>query len=114
MLNMMIEEIKIRQSVNNNIDEIIRKQQKEEALKMTKKYVEEQLNQGKGGLKKRKMETLRKNFKDLNPPKLVNEIFTEEIERIEGLDSNSVDYSLAINYLEILTTIPWGKFSKEQ
>eukprot|EP00341_Mesodinium_pulex_P011819 CAMPEP_0116987600 /NCGR_PEP_ID=MMETSP0467-20121206/63614_1 /TAXON_ID=283647 /ORGANISM="Mesodinium pulex, Strain SPMC105" /LENGTH=34 /DNA_ID= /DNA_START= /DNA_END= /DNA_ORIENTATION= len=34
---MMIEEIKIKQDVNLNIEEIIRKQQKEEALRMTKK-----------------------------------------------------------------------------
>jgi len=33
----MIEENKIRNDVNKNIDELIRKQQKQEVLKMTKK-----------------------------------------------------------------------------
>jgi ATP-dependent Lon protease len=97
LLNVMIEENKIRNDVNKNIEELMRKQQKQEVLKMTKKYVEEQLNTGKGGLKARKLERVKNNFKDLNPPALIKEVFDEEFERLEGTDSNSSDYNVALN-----------------
>lgn len=37
LLNVMIEENKIRNDVNKNIEELMKKQQKQEVLKMTKK-----------------------------------------------------------------------------
>jgi len=37
LLNIMIEENKIRNDVNKNIEELMKKQQKQEVLKMTKK-----------------------------------------------------------------------------
>lgn len=37
LLNVMIEENKIRNDVNKNIEDLMRKQQKQEVLKMTKK-----------------------------------------------------------------------------
>jgi len=75
--------------------------------------VEEQLNHGKGGLKARKLERIKTNFKDLKPPSLIKEVFDEEFERLEGTDSNSSDYNVALNYLEILSTIPWGVYSQD-
>jgi len=87
----MIEEQRIRSEVEQNWEELLKKHQKEEALRMTKKYVEEQLNMGKGGSKKRKLDQLKKNFDKLNPPKLVKEIFEEEYEKLQTLDNNSMD-----------------------
>jgi len=37
LLNVMIEENKIRNDVNKNIEELMKKQQRQEVLKMTKK-----------------------------------------------------------------------------
>lgn len=53
-------------------------------------------------------------MKKLTPPELIKKRFDKEIKKFSMLDSSSPEYGVTRNYLDILSSIPWGKYSKEE
>ena len=43
----------------------------------------------------------------------MNEVIEEEISKLSFLDNHSSEFSVTRNYLDWLTSIPWGKHSEE-
>ena len=41
-------------------------------------------------------------------PEEVKKTIEEELTRIEGMESNSLEFSMLRNYLDWLTILPWG------
>ena len=50
---------------------------------------------------------------DLTIPKLTKAAIDEEMEKLEALEKNSSEFNVTRNYLEWLTSLPWGVMSKE-
>ena len=53
-------------------------------------------------------------MKKLSPPDYIKERFESELKKIKVLESGSPEYAVTRNYLDVLTTIPWGKTAKEE
>lgn len=53
-------------------------------------------------------------MKKLNPPENIKKRFASEIKKLNVLESGSPEYAVTRNYLDILSTIPWGKKTKEE
>ena len=45
-------------------------------------------------------------------PKLAKAAIEEELEKLEALEKNSSEFNVTRNYLEWLTSLPWGVISK--
>lgn len=54
-----------------------------------------------------------KRMKKLSPPKHIKERFDSEIKKLQVLESGSPEYAVTRNYLDVLSTIPWGREAKE-
>ena len=54
-----------------------------------------------------------KRMKKLSPPNYILERFNSEIKKLKVLESGSPEYAVTRNYLDVITSIPWGKMSKE-
>lgn len=54
-----------------------------------------------------------KRMKKLSAPLHIKERFDSELQKLNVLDSSSPEYAVTRNYLDVLTTIPWGKKSQE-
>lgn len=54
-----------------------------------------------------------KRMKKLSPPEHIAARFKEEIKKLRTLETGSPEYAVTRNYLDVLTTIPWGKSAKE-
>ncbi|MDY6322903.1 MAG: endopeptidase La [Succinivibrio sp.] len=54
-----------------------------------------------------------KRMKKLSPPEHIAERFKEELKKMRVLETGSPEYAVTRNYLDVLTTIPWGKTAKE-
>ncbi len=54
-----------------------------------------------------------KRMRKLNPPEHIAARFKEEVKKLRTLESGSPEYAVTRNYLDVLTTIPWGKTAKE-
>lgn len=52
-------------------------------------------------------------MKKLNPPEHIKKRFDEELKKLNVLESGSPEYAVTRNYLDVITTIPWGKKAKE-
>ncbi|WP_457551358.1 endopeptidase La [Desulfobacula sp.] len=99
---------KIQKDVNTQVDDNKRKFFLKEQLKAIQKEL---------GLKKDDKTSDADKFKDrfasLNPPEHVKERFEEEIEKLSVLETGSSEYGVTRNYLDWVTSFPWGVYSKD-
>lgn len=104
---------KLQDKIKLSVAEKIQKRQKDFFLR-------EQLNEIKKELglsadeKDLDVEKFRERMSKLNPPEHIQKRFKEELDKLSMLETSSPEYGLTHNYLDTLTSIPWGKMSKEK
>lgn len=104
---------KLQDKIKVSVAEKIQKRQKEFFLR-------EQLNEIKSELglsadeKDLDVEKFRARMKKLTPPEHIKERFEDELGKLSMLEPSSPEYGVTRNYLDIITTVPWGKMSKEK
>ncbi|MCB1084638.1 MAG: endopeptidase La, partial [Chlamydiia bacterium] len=59
------------------------------------------------------IEKFKERLKDKKIPEEVQKVIDEELEKLGVLEVQSAEYSVSRNYLDWLTIVPWGVFSKE-
>uniref|UniRef100_A0A8C0BVJ8 Lon protease homolog, mitochondrial n=1 Tax=Buteo japonicus TaxID=224669 RepID=A0A8C0BVJ8_9AVES len=95
-------------SVEEKIKQTHRKYLLQEQLKIIKKEL---------GLEKEDKDAIEEKFrerlKDLVVPKHVMDVIDEELNKLGLLDNHSSEFNVTRNYLDWLTSIPWGKCSEE-
>lgn len=103
----------LQSSINQKIEATITKSQKEYFLREQLKTIKREL-----GLEKEEksidVEKFESRLKKRTVPTSVMETIQEEIDKLQTLDGASAEYSVCRNYLDWLTIIPWGLFSKER
>ena len=60
------------------------------------------------------IDTYKERIKSLKLPDSVQKIFDDEITKLSTLETSMSEFGVIRNYLDWLTSIPWGKHSKEQ
>lgn len=104
---------KLQDKIKVSVSEKIQKRQKDFFLR-------EQLNEIKKELglsadeKDIDIEKFKERMSKLNPPEHIKARFNEEIEKLSMLETSSSEYGTTRNYVDIITSIPWGKMSKER
>ncbi|MDB6081783.1 MAG: lon [Chlamydiia bacterium] len=98
---------KLQNTINQKIEVTINKSQRDFYLREQLKTIKKEL-----GLEKEDKVTEREKFearlkiRTLSPD--VKEVIREEMEKHASLEPQSPEYALSRNYLDWLTTIPWG------
>ncbi|MEN8210229.1 MAG: endopeptidase La [Thermodesulfobacteriota bacterium] len=99
---------KIQKKLNVQMDENKRKFFLKEQLKAIQKEL---------GLKKddktSDVDKFKEKFKKLTPPEHVVKRFDEEIEKLSVLETGSSEYGVTRNYIDWITSFPWGQYSKD-
>lgn len=115
LLKLIKEEVelaKIQQKIQTQIDEQVNKQQKEFFLREQLKVIKKEL-----GLEKEEGETeLEKIRKKLQGKQLSEEaqkVVEDELEKIQLLNSQSPEFAVTRNYLELISDLPWGIYSND-
>ncbi len=103
---------KLQSSINRKIEATISKTQREFFLKEQLKTIRKEL-----GLEKDEktcdFEKFEERLKKRKVPEEVDKVIQDEMEKLQVLDVQSAEYTVSRNYLDWLTSIPWGIFSKE-
>lgn len=103
---------KLQSSINQRIESTISKAQREFFLREQLKAIKKEL-----GLEKDDKTCDIEKFKErLSKRKLIPEVqavINEEMEKLNYLEVQSPEYGVCRNYLDWLTILPWGVFSKE-
>src|SRR5210317_2285719 len=59
------------------------------------------------------VEELRKSLHNAKMPQNVLKIALKEIERLEKTNSSATEYTIGINYLEYLVSLPWNMMTED-
>ncbi|MCG9912123.1 MAG: endopeptidase La [Flavobacteriales bacterium] len=96
---------KIRSKVKVDID----KQQKEYFLHQQLRQIQEELGTGTN----KDIEELKAKAESKNWSGEAKEVFEKEIGKLERTNPASPEYSVIMNYLELMTDLPWSEYSKD-
>jgi ATP-dependent Lon protease len=103
---------KLQQNINQKIETTITKGQKDFFLREQLKTIKRELGIEKDdkALDREKYEA---RLKERKVPSDVKAVITEEMDKLSVLEPLSAEYAVARGYLDWLTIIPWGIYSKE-
>ena len=99
---------KIQKDINTQVDENKRKFFLKEQLKAIQKELGLQKDD-----KTSDVDKFKERFSELNPPEHVVKRFDEEIEKLSVLETGSSEYGVTRNYLDWVTSFPWGVYSED-
>lgn len=94
---------KIQKDINTQVDENKRKFFLKEQLKA----IQKELGMAKDD-KTSDVDKFKERFAELQPPEHVVKRFEEEIEKLSVLETGSSEYGVTRNYLDWVTSFPWG------
>ncbi|MFN2357919.1 MAG: endopeptidase La [Desulfotignum sp.] len=98
----------IRKDLNTQVDENKRKFFLKEQLKAIQKELGMQKDD-----KTSDVDRFKQRFAELEPPEHVTKRFEEEIEKLSVLETGSAEYGVTRNYLDWVSSFPWGVHSED-
>jgi len=112
LLKREVEISKLHVEINKQIQEKISGQQREFFLKEQLKTIKKELGLEKEG-KTTEIEKFQKRLKELKLNEEAQKAVDDEMDKFQLLEPHSPEYAVTRNYLDWLTALPWGKFSKD-
>ncbi len=104
--------VELQQKIKKQIEEKVAKQQKEYFLKEQLKVIKAELGMDDNP-KVKEIKEMEKKLKKLKLPKKVRERVANEFEKFKSIERVSSEYSVVRNYLDLISELPWNKYSKE-
>jgi len=106
------ENIEFQMEMNAKLTGEVNKQYREKMLREQLKAIQEELNEGKQSESKKK--DYLQLINESKMPEDVKEIAREEYEKLQNQSPISVETNVIRNYLDLLTSLPWGKSSAKE
>ncbi len=103
---------KLQSSINQRIEATISKTQREFFLREQLKAIKKELGMEKDD-KTVDSEKFEERIKNRTIPEPVMRVIREEMDKLSALEVQSAEYGVCRNYLDWLTIVPWGNYSKE-
>jgi len=113
LLNRELNVSKIQSRIRSNIDERISEQQRKFFLNEQLHEIQRELGMEEDP-RDQEIKRLKQRAKKLRFPDEVKSVFSEEMRKLSMLDTSSPEYGVSRNYLDWLTSLPWGKFGKDR
>uniref|UniRef100_A0A3B3UCX8 Lon protease homolog, mitochondrial n=1 Tax=Poecilia latipinna TaxID=48699 RepID=A0A3B3UCX8_9TELE len=103
---------KLQQRLGREVEEKIKQTHRKYLLQEQLKIIKKEL-----GLEKDDKEAIedkfRERLKDRNVPQHIMDVINEELNKLGLLDNHSSEFNVTRNYLDWLTSMPWGTNSEE-
>jgi len=112
LLKKELEVSRLQNKISQQIEEKISAQQRDFFLREQFKAIKKELGLEKEG-KVSEIEKYQKRLKKLTLNEEAQKAVDEEIEKLQLIEPSSPEYNVSRNYLDWLTILPWGKFSKD-
>lgn len=106
-----LDNIKLQDKVSQDVENKIQNTHKERYLKEQLKMIKKEL--GVEDTRENAIEMFQARKAELKMPEAAEKAFNEEINKISGLDPHGSEYNVSRQYLDWLTQLPWGKFTKD-
>ncbi|MCK6640818.1 MAG: endopeptidase La [Bacteroidia bacterium] len=102
--------LELKNQIQSKVKIDIDKQQREYFLHQQMKTIQEELG---GNPMEQETQELKTRAQNKNWPKNVAETFQKEISKLERMNPNAAEYSVQMNYLELLLDLPWNEMTKD-
>jgi len=99
--------------IHKNVEESMEKRQREFLLREQMKAIQKELGIAKDD-RTAELDKFRARLKDLTLPEGAQKRIDEEIQKMSVLEVGSPEYGVTRNYLDWLTQLPWGKYSRDK
>jgi len=109
-LTLDLQMLELKNQIQSKVRIDLDKQQRDYFLNQQLKTIQEELGGNSPDLE---IEDLRKRAIKKKWGKEVNDHFTKELEKLARTNPAAADYSVQINYLELLLDLPWNDFTKD-
>jgi len=106
-----IQMLELKNQIQNKVRIDLDKQQRDYYLNQQLKTIQEELG---GNTPDLELEDLKKRALNKKWPADVKSHFNKEIEKLGRINPAAADYSVQINYLELLLDLPWGEYTKDK
>jgi len=112
LLRKEIDISRIQVKINKQIEEKVTKQQRDFFLREQLKAIKKELGLVKEG-KETELDEFKERLAKLTLTPEANERITEEMNKLGIMEPNSPEFTVSRNYVDWLTSLPWGVFSKD-
>ncbi len=112
LLKKEIEMLKMQKEISQEVNRKVSENQRQFFLKEQLKIIQKELGLSKDD-KTAEIEKFTKRLEDMTVPEHVQAKIDEEIGKIQILETGSAEYGVTRNYLDWLTSVPWGVYSKD-
>jgi len=109
LLNREINLLNLKVDIRNKTREDIDEQQRNYFLQQQIKNIQAEINNGESTDKN---ELLRK-ASTKHWPDEIDKTFRKECDKLDTMNSQSVDYNVQLNYLETMVSLPWEEYTKD-
>lgn len=107
-----LEVMMIQEKIQKQINEKVNKQQKDFFLREQLKTIKKELGMEKDD-KTAEIEKFENRLKDLKLTEEAQKVIREELDKLGMMETHSPEYQVTRNYLDTLTGLPWGRYSKD-
>ena len=112
LLKKELEVSRLQTKISRQIEEKISAQQREFFLREQLKAIKQELGLEKEG-KTTEIEKFQKRLKKLKLNEEAERAVEDEMEKLQLIEPSSPEYNVSRNYLDWLTILPWGLYSKD-
>ena len=103
--------LELKNDIQSKVRTDLDKQQRDYFLHQQMRQIQEELGDNPG---QQEIEELKKKSKKKKWGKKVRETFEKELSKLERMNPQAAEYSVQLNYLQLLTDLPWKKKSKDK
>ena len=105
-----IQMLELKNQIQSKVRVDLDKQQRDYFLNQQLKTIQEELG---GNTPDLELENLRARSKKKKWAKEISDHFNKELDKLQRINPAAADYSVQMNYLELLLDLPWNEFTKD-
>jgi len=113
LLRREIEVAHMHAKIDKQVNQRMNKQQREFFLREQLKVIQQELGISKDD-RTADVDAFRERMEALTPPTHVSKRFDEELRKLSLLETGSPEYGVTRNYLDWITSVPWGVLPQEK
>lgn len=109
-LSRELQMVELKSQIQDKVKTDIDKQQRDYLLNQQLKTIQEELG---GNPNEQEISELIEKAKDKKWTREVAETFDKELKKLQRMNPQAAEYSIQVNYLEMLVDLPWSEYTKD-
>ena len=109
-LTLEAKQLAMRNEIHTKVKTDMDRQQREYFLQQQMKQIQDELG---GNPQEQDVSEMRKKAKKKKWSKKVAKMFDKELNRLQRMNPQGAEYTVQLNYLELLIELPWNEFTKD-